>query len=146
MLCFPYCIECLNEFVPSKPVVTNDVFKVEIHYSGLGGADSLVIKQNFKAKQATISAMAFPNPVLENTMIQIDADSDFIYEFTLFNNFGKQISTYTTTSKSKIVNLNLTQILPFHKAESSSIYILRINAISKDGKILESKTLKLEKL
>jgi len=137
----------LLSFYPTPPLNENTSFKIEVHYSGLGGFDTIFINPEKKYEQDGLNTnvSAYPNPVNENTLVVIKGGSDVTYSFEIFNIYGQVISSHSTKSQTDNLSVKLSDILKASQIESGKIYILRIKALSKTGEIIETRSIKLEK-
>lgn len=132
----------LLEF-PSS-ISTGGTFKVEVHYAGLGGFDEFNLEKGQPFQNTIMTAQAYPNPVNNQTVIEVVGDEGFRYELELYSNFGHKLASKKIDSFNGKTEFLMQEMINMLTMKHGSLYILRINAIDGKGKILDHKILKLE--
>jgi len=137
----------LLSYFRTEPVDPADVFKIEVHYAGLGGSRTV----SFGETRKTITAIdqttlkVFPNPVSYLSQISLEGPKENCYEIRLYNLNGQVIAFRELREQSEIVTIDLNSLINPSELHSSQIYLLKIITRSPGGTLLGQETLKIGK-
>lgn len=121
-------------------------FKIEVHYAGLGGFDTFTLNKGKATEQSSLNAFAYPNPVQNNTLIEITGENQLTYEIEVFNNYGRQVGYQKISLANGTNTIPLSEILKVSSLKNDKLYVLRVKAIDSKGSIKDHQILKLQSL
>lgn len=126
---------------------TGDKFRIEIHYAGLGGADSLIFSSMGKARADRLHSLtAFPNPFDQDLNIRIEGSTGtetIILE--LYSLTGTLIKTAGITFPEEETDIPLSRLISPDDLENNRVYLLRTRSYDARGALLDQQTLKIRK-
>ncbi len=124
-----------------------DIFKIEAHFSGLGGEDSIIFGSGFKSlSQSELTKIeVFPNPFYHQLHLRITGSDINTYRIELFNMQGQLLNKQVIHGNSDIIEIELSRFLSQQDIETSKIFLLKTTTISPGGDILHYQTKKIQK-
>jgi Mg-chelatase subunit ChlD len=137
----------LVSFYRSETVLTTDLFKIEVHYAGLGGYGETYIEDATKSygNLDHTSIMIYPNPVDLNSVIRFSGSAHNTYEASIYNLNGQLIAIKTIGVESDSFSMNFSDLFNQDLLHPSNVYLLKIMTISSDGRHVDQELVKFMK-
>ena len=132
-------------FYRAEPVNQNDVFKIEVHYAGLGGYSTM----SFGSQQKSLTGLSptrlqvFPNPLSYQSKISLEGPIENSYDIRLYNINGQLLGFEEIRGQSEKVVLELNSIVRPSDLNTTQLYLLKISTLSPEGVLLDQKTMKI---
>ena len=134
---------------PPDGIRAGDEFKIEVHYAGLGGMDSIYFepgKKNAGIKAGSTEVVVFPNPFHFDSNIKITGSENCSYTIEIFNMQGQLMKSSPIYGISQTVQVYLSDLISPAEFISNQIYLIKASIISENGKLLDQHTIKVKKL
>jgi Mg-chelatase subunit ChlD len=133
----------LISFVPDAPLGDGDEIKVEVHYGGLGGADSILFSSvTHKKKSQQTKVEILPNPVTSETSLQVTLPEPCDLSITIYDIIGRSLATHRVRAAPGNFDLHLSEIIDIDKLQTNRIYLLQVRILSAPGGIHTCKIFK----
>ncbi len=126
----------LLSFVPDAPPGASDEIKVEVHYGGLGGADSILfsfVTQPQKSQKSEVEVL--PNPVTSETRLQVTLPEPCDLFISIYDIEGRSLATRLVRGAPGNFELRFSEIIEIEKLQANKIYLLQVRMLSPPGEI-----------
>jgi Mg-chelatase subunit ChlD len=136
----------LVTFSPSGVVQPGDEFKIEIHYKGLGGADSISFGSYLKSTHGIdpTDVLVYPNPFRNDIHLIITGSEMNYYKLEIYNTNGQLLDVKMINEHRATIEIDLLNLLnPDIKADQ--VFFLKTTTYSPTGDFLGNETKKIRK-
>jgi Mg-chelatase subunit ChlD len=124
-----------------------DEFKIEVHYAGLGGKDSISFGSGLKSMSGFngTEVIVYPNPFFHHPHLTITGSEFNTYRLEVYNIQGQLLNTKVINEKSQVIDIELSELLNQSDIGSNQIFFLKTITMSPKGDILNYETKKIKK-
>ena len=124
-----------------------DLFKIAVHYAGLGGKDSISFGSGLKSMSEFIGTkvIVYPNPFFHHPHLTITGSEFNTYRLEVYNIQGQLLNTKVINEKSQVIDIELSELLNQSDIGSNQIFFLKTITVSPKGDILNYETKKIKK-
>ncbi len=126
----------LLSFLPEVPLAQNDEIKVEVHYGGLGGADSILysfVSQAKKSQKANVEVL--PNPIKAESRLQITLSEQCDLAISIFDIDGRSLALQRVHGAPGNFEILLSDIIGMDNLQANRIYLMQVRILSPPGEI-----------
>lgn len=138
----------LLSFYHPDEIVAGDIFNVEIHYAGLGGADSVSFGTDFKSVDGADNTkiLFYPNPFAEDPKLLIEGSDDNSYRVELYNIQGQLLNVINLDVHMETIHIGLSDLIGSYLSGTNNVFLLKTIIFSPQGEIIRYDTRKIKKL
>jgi len=129
----------------SNEITDKTELKVEVHYAGLGGNDSIIFNTTKKSYTDINEPIiySFPNPFYASTQIKVNNIANMHGTINLYNVAGQVVKQFTIPQGSSDACFSWDAKDAGNKPLCEGIYLLRLNLYDKNGKTGFSESVKI---
>jgi Mg-chelatase subunit ChlD len=137
----------LVTFSPIGDVKPDDIFKIEVHYAGLGGMDSISFGSYLKSTHGfnPTSVLVYPNPFRNNIHVRIIGSAVNSYKLEIYNVNGQLLDARIVNEHRTIIEKDLFDTLDPENIRPNQVFFLKTTTVSPTGDILYDETKKIRK-
>ncbi|MFN8206085.1 MAG: VWA domain-containing protein [Bacteroidales bacterium] len=129
------------------PMNPETLFKLEIHYAGLGGMDTVKLGSSLKSTRESglTSVLFFPNPFSSAAHLLIDGSTPVTYKIELYNMQGQLLQSKSFSTHMKKFQLELQELFDLSEVKPDQVLLLKTCVLSDEGNVLDYTTQKIKK-